>query len=73
MFSVDATLIRNGTAAANAFYHDLLERVAALPDANGVAAGDGGPYSGAGWGMGIRVEGRRVWFSTSGPLGTTLA
>lgn len=73
MFSVDATLIRNGTAAASAFYHDLLERVAALPDANGVAAGDGGPYSGAGWGMGIRVEGRRVWFSTSGPLGTTLA
>jgi len=57
MFSVDATLIRNGTAAANAFYHDLLDRLAALPDASGVAAGDGGPYSGAGWGTSIRVEG----------------
>ncbi len=57
MFSVDATLIRSGTAAVNAFYHDLLDRLAALPGASGVAAGDGGPYSGAGWGMGIRVEG----------------
>jgi predicted permease len=57
MFSVDATLIRSGTAAANAFYHDLLERLAALPGASGVAAGDGGPYAGAGWGMSIRVEG----------------
>jgi predicted permease len=57
MFFADATLIRNGTPAANAFYHDLLARLAALPDAGGVAAGDGGPYSGAGWGMGLRVEG----------------
>ena len=57
MFSVDATLIRNGTAPANAFYHDLLDRLAPLPGVGGVAAGDGGPYSGAGWGMGIRVEG----------------
>lgn len=57
MFSVDATLIRNGMAAANAFYHDLLERLAALPGASGVAAGDGGPYSGSGWGTSIRVEG----------------
>jgi len=57
MFSVDATLIRNGTAAANAFYHDLLERLAALPGTRGVAASDGGPYAGAGWGMSIRVEG----------------
>ncbi|HLY19528.1 MAG TPA: ABC transporter permease [Bryobacteraceae bacterium] len=57
MFSVDATLIRNGSAAASAFYHDLLERLAALPNVSGIAASDGGPYSGAGWGMGIRVEG----------------
>jgi predicted permease len=57
MFSVDATLIRNGTAAANAFYHDLLERLAALPGISGVAGGDGGPYAGAGWGMSIRLEG----------------
>ena len=57
MFSVDATLIRTGTAPANAFYHDLLQRLAALPGISGVAGGDGGPYSGAGWGMGIRLEG----------------
>jgi putative ABC transport system permease protein len=57
MFSVDATLIRTGPIAATAFYHDLLERLSALPDQGGVAAGDGGPYSGAGWGSGIQVEG----------------
>jgi predicted permease len=57
MFSVDATLIRSGRAAANAFYRDLLERLAALPGISGVAGGDGGPYSGSGWGMGIRLEG----------------
>lgn len=57
MFSVDATLIRTGPVAATAFYHDLLERLSALPEQGGVAAGDGGPYSGAGWGSGIQVEG----------------
>ena len=57
MFTVDATLIRMGTAAATAFYQDLLERLAALPEQGGVAASDGGPYSGAGWGSGIQVEG----------------
>ena len=57
MFPVDATLIRTGPVAATAFYHDLLERLSALPEQGGVAAGDGGPYSGAGWGMGIQVEG----------------
>ena len=57
MFSVDATLIRSGRAPANAFYHDLLERLAALPGISGVAGGDGGPYAGAGWGMSIRLEG----------------
>ncbi|MBZ5620205.1 MAG: ABC transporter permease [Acidobacteriia bacterium] len=57
MFSVDATLIRTGPAAAAAFYHDLLERLSALAEQGGVAAGDGGPYSGAGWGSGIQVEG----------------
>ncbi len=56
MFSVDATLI-NGPVAATAFYHDLLDRLSALPEQGGVAAGDGGPYSGAGWGSGIQVEG----------------
>lgn len=59
MFSVDATLIRTGPAAATAFYHDLLDRLSALPEQGGVAAGDGGPYSGAGWGSGIQVEGYR--------------
>jgi predicted permease len=57
MFSVDATLIRTGAAAATAFYHDLLDRLSALPEQGGVAAGDGGPYSGAGWGSSIQVEG----------------
>ena len=57
MFSVDATLIGAGAVAATAFYHDLLERLSALPGQRGVAAGDGGPYSGAGWGSGIKVEG----------------
>jgi len=57
MFSVDATLIRTGVVAATAFYHDLLERLSALPEQGGVAAGDGGPYSGAGWGSSIKVEG----------------
>ena len=56
MFLVDATLIRNG-AAATVFYGDLLERLNGLPGQAGVAAGDGGPYSGAGWGSGIKVEG----------------
>jgi predicted permease len=59
MFSVDATLIRTGPAAATAFYHDLLERLSALPEQGGVAADDGGPFSGAGWGSGIQVEGYR--------------
>ncbi|MGA3039406.1 MAG: ABC transporter permease [Bryobacteraceae bacterium] len=57
MFFADATLIRNGTPADNAFYHDLLARLTALPDAGGVAAADGGPYSDAGFGVSIRVEG----------------
>jgi len=57
MFSVDATLIRTGPVAATVFYHDLLDRLSALPEQGGVAAGDGGPYSDAGWGSGIQVEG----------------
>jgi len=57
MFSVDATLARTGAVAATAFYHDLLERLSALPEQGGVAAGDGGPYAGAGWGSGVIVEG----------------
>ncbi len=57
MFSVDATLLHADPVAATAFYHDLLERLSALPEQGGVAAGDGGPYSGAGWGSGIQVEG----------------
>jgi predicted permease len=57
MFSVDATLIRTGTVAATAFYHDLLEHLSTLPEQGGIAAGDGGPYADAGWGSGILVEG----------------
>jgi len=57
MFSVDATLVRTEAVGATVFYHDLLERLSALPEQGGVAAGDGGPYAGAGWGSGIVVEG----------------
>jgi predicted permease len=57
VFSVDATLLRTGPAATTAFYHDLLERLSALPGQGGVAAADGGPYADAGWGSGIQVEG----------------
>jgi len=59
MFRVDATLVRTGIVSATALYHDLLERLSALPEQDGVSAGDGGPYSGAGWGSGIKVEGYR--------------
>ncbi len=57
MFSVDATLIRTGTTAANAFYRDLLERLNATPGVSGVAASDSGPYGDAGFGGGVQVEG----------------
>ncbi len=57
MFTVDATLIRTGTVAATSFYHDLLERLSALPGQTGVTASDAGPYSSTGFGSGIRVEG----------------
>jgi len=65
MFSADATLIRSGQPAANAFYHDLLQRLSALPGQSGVAAADGGPYSGAGWGMGAAVEGYQGFATTT--------
>jgi predicted permease len=57
MFSVDATLVRKDIGPATVFYHDLLDRLSTLPGQTGVAAGDGGPYSGAGWGSALSVEG----------------
>ena len=57
MFTVDATLIRTGLDSTTAFYYGLLDRLNALPGQAGVAAGDGGPYAGAGFGTGIKVEG----------------
>ena len=57
LFPVDATLIRTGTVAATAFYHDLLARLTALPSVSAVAASDSGPYSDAGFGGGVQVEG----------------
>ena len=57
MFLVDATLVRKGFGPATLFYHDLLDRLSALSGQTGVAAGDGGPYSGAGWGSALSVEG----------------
>jgi predicted permease len=56
IFSVDATLVRAGTSAVTSFYHDLLQRLAALPEQSGVAAGDAGPYAGAGFGGVLAVE-----------------
>jgi len=58
MFPVDATLIRTGAPAATAFYHDLLDRLAALPGVSSVAATQRGPYGGGGgWGGSVEVEG----------------
>ena len=57
LFPVDATLIRTGTVAANAFYNGLLERVSAVPGVSGVAASDSGPYGDAGYGGPVAVEG----------------
>jgi predicted permease len=57
IFFADATLIRSGGAAAGVFYHDLLQRLTALPGQSGVAASDSGPYGDANFGMGAAVEG----------------
>ena len=65
MFIADATLIRSGQAEANAFYHDLLQRLSALPGQSGVAACDSGPYAGAGFGMGAAVEGYQGFATTT--------
>ena len=65
IFFVDATLIRGSMAEVAAFYHDVLDRLSALPGQAGVAGGDGGPYADAGWGAGAVVEGYQGFASTS--------
>jgi predicted permease len=60
MFNVNATLDRPETAAATAFYRDLNLRLAALPNVVGVAAAEGGPFSGSDSAGNITVEGYRA-------------
>jgi predicted permease len=60
MFNVNATLDRPETAAATAFYRDLSLRLTALPNVVGVAAAEGGPFSGSDSASNITVEGYRA-------------
>jgi predicted permease len=57
MFNVNATLDRLDAADATAFYRDLQLRLASLPSVVGVAAAEGGPFSGSDTGGNITVEG----------------
>jgi len=57
MFSINATLDRPEAAAAAAFYHDLQLRLSSMPNVVGVAAADGGPFSGSTSAGNITVEG----------------
>jgi len=60
MFSLNATLDRPQAPAAAAFYHDLQLRLSSMPNVVGVAAADGGPFSGSKTGGNITVEGYRA-------------
>ena len=60
MFSINATLDRPEATAAAAFYHDLALRLSAMPNVVGVAAADGGPFSGSTSAGNITVEGYRA-------------
>jgi len=57
MFSIDATTERPAAAAAADFYRDLDLRLAAIPNVVGVAAAEGGPFSGSDSSSNITVEG----------------
>jgi predicted permease len=59
-FSINATLDRPEAAAAAAFYHDLSLRLSSMPNVVGVAAADGGPFSGSNSISNITVEGYRA-------------
>jgi putative ABC transport system permease protein len=51
-------LARNNWAGTDAFYNDVLERIAALPRVQAVGAINIRPLSGADWGQDIIIEGR---------------
>ncbi len=57
MFSINATLDRPEAAAAAAFYRDLQFRLSSMPNVVGVAAANGGPFSGSTTAGNITVEG----------------
>ncbi|HEY1340318.1 MAG TPA: ABC transporter permease, partial [Bryobacteraceae bacterium] len=57
MFNVNGTLTRPQLPAAVQFYHDLNDRLAAIPGVIGVAASDTGPYSNSGRGGNLTIEG----------------
>ena len=57
MFSINATLDRPEATAAAAFCHDLQLRLSSMPNVVGVAAADGGPFSGSTTAGNITVEG----------------
>ena len=59
-FSINTALDRPESAPAAAFYRDLQLRLGAMPNVVGVAAADGGPFSGSTSSGNITVEGYRA-------------
>ena len=59
-FNVNAVLDRPELAPAVAFYHDLQQRLEAMPNVAAVGAGDGGPFTGSVSASNITVEGYRA-------------
>jgi len=57
MFNVNATATRPQLASAVSFYHDLQARLSTVGGVAGVAAGEGGPFSGSNNGGNLTVEG----------------
>jgi predicted permease len=57
MFNVNATTTRPLLASAVSFYHDLQARLSMVGGVAGVAAGQGGPFSGSNSGGNLTVEG----------------
>ena len=60
VFSLDATVSRHDLAGAVSFYREFTNRLSAAGDVTGVAAADGGPFSGSNRGGNITVEGYRA-------------
>jgi len=59
-FGINATLDRPKAADAAAFYRDLQTRLSSMPNVVGIAAADGGPFSGDTSNSNITVEGYRA-------------